>query len=100
MTCTLQAPVSRTMASTIRFFSVSVFRGDFHLDQLVVFQRLFNLGKHPFGQTIVAKHHYRLERMCQTFKVLFCLVLDSSYIFAYVGIENGSFYRHLPNIAK
>ncbi|KAF1852866.1 hypothetical protein Lal_00009036 [Lupinus albus] len=62
-------------------FSVSVFRGDFHLDQLVVFQRLFNLGKHPFGQTIVAKHHYRLERMCQTFKVLFLFSTQIHRIF-------------------
>ncbi len=38
--------------------------------------------------------------MCQTFQVLFCLVLRFIVFFAYVGIENGSFYRHLPYIAK
>ncbi|RFS78001.1 hypothetical protein D0U00_14560 [Leclercia adecarboxylata] len=42
---------------------------------------MFNLGQYPFGQTIVAKHNYRLERMCQTFKVLFLFSTQIHRIF-------------------
>ncbi|EGJ84653.1 hypothetical protein SF274771_3806 [Shigella flexneri 2747-71] len=38
--------------------------------------------------------------MCQTFQVLFLFSTQIHRIFAYVGIENGSFYRHLPYITK
>ncbi len=36
--------------------------------------------------------------MCQTFQVLFLFSTQIHLFFAYVGIENGSFYRHLPYI--
>ncbi|BDT21778.1 hypothetical protein OIPHN330_05900 [Citrobacter freundii] len=51
---------------------------------------MFNLGQYPFGQTIVAKHNYRLERMCQTFQVLFLFSTQIHRIFLLtLGLKTG-----------
>ncbi|EGK34325.1 hypothetical protein SFK227_3839 [Shigella flexneri K-227] len=42
---------------------------------------MFNLGQHPFGQTITAKQNNWLERMCQTFQVLFLFSTQIHRIF-------------------
>ncbi len=47
----------------------------------------------PLRSNHYSKQNNWLERMCQTFQVLFLFVLRFIVFFAYVGIENGSFYR-------
>ncbi|RYT41089.1 hypothetical protein EAJ18_21350 [Citrobacter amalonaticus] len=51
---------------------------------------MFNLGQYPFGQTIIAKHNDRLERMCQTFQVLFLFSTQIHRIFLLtLGLKTG-----------
>ncbi|ABE09056.1 putative uncharacterized protein [Escherichia coli chi7122] len=100
MTCTLQAPVSRTIASTIKVLVSRSSVAIFTLMSSWCSNACSISASTPSVKPLLPSRTTGLSGCARPFRCCFCLVLRFIVFFAYVGIENGSFYRHLPYITK